>query len=161
VKECIICREEKSDNEFNDEHVIQDSIQGYYHFYSVCKNCNSKLGTAVDSTVTNHKFSKFQRFLLNIKGKKGKIPNPFEGTHVLKDDPNQKIQLRVDKEGKLNPYILPTIPDLKPVSFGERFTIIVDKSDENKIDTIIDKIAKRNDIPRENIKVFKQGSSPI
>jgi len=156
MKECIICREEKSDNEFNDEHVIQDSIQGYYHINSVCKNCNSKLGTAVDSTITNHKFSEFQRLLLNIKGKKGKIPNPFGGTHVLKDDPNQKIQLRVDKEGKLKPYILPSIPDLKSASFGDSFTVVVDKDDENKIDKIIDKIAKRNGIPRENIKLFRQ-----
>ena len=156
MKECIICRKEKSDNKFNDEHVIPDSIQGYYHINSVCQNCNSKLGTAIDSTITNHNFSKFQRFLLNIKGKKGKIPNPFEGTHVLKNDPNQKVHLKVDKEGKLKPYILPSIPDLKSVNFGDSFTVLVDKEDENKIDNIIDKIAERNGIPRENIKVFRQ-----
>jgi len=61
---CIICRKET--NDFSDEHVIPDSLGGYYHIYSVCKTCNSDLGSNVDSDLVNHKFSDFQRYLLGI-----------------------------------------------------------------------------------------------
>jgi hypothetical protein len=153
---CIICRKNKSNDEFNDEHVIQDSIGGYYHINSVCKKCNSNLGTDIDSTLTNHKFSEFQRFLLNIKGKKGTLPNPLKGIHTSKDDPAQRIQLKANKDGILTPYILPNIPEIQSTAVGENFTIILDKKDENQLDKILDKIAKRNGIPRNNLKVAKR-----
>ena len=152
MKKCIICRTEKANDDFNDEHVIPDSIGGYYHIDSVCKVCNSKLGNTVDLTVTDHKFSEFQRFLLNIKGKKGRLPNPFRGNHSLKEYPDLKVQLRTDKEGNLTPYFS---TDIKSLS-GDEFTIILDKSDESKLDGIISKISKRNGIPRYNIKIIKQ-----
>jgi len=84
LKTCIICRTEKDEKEFSDEHVIPDALGGYYHIYTVCKNCNSILGRKVDSKLTNHIFSKYQRSALNLKGKSGKIPNPFEGTHIYR-----------------------------------------------------------------------------
>lgn len=63
MNKCIICREKK-DN-LSDEHVIPDSIQGYYHIYNVCYDCNLKMGKFVDPKITNHKFIELQRFLLN------------------------------------------------------------------------------------------------
>lgn len=79
--ECIICRKENDNS--SDEHVIPEAINGYYHIYDVCKDCNSRLGTDVDSTLLNHSFIEFQRFLLELKGKKGNIPNPLSGTQFI------------------------------------------------------------------------------
>ena len=56
---CIICRENK-DN-LSDEHVIPDAIGGYYHIYTVCKECNSKLGQNIDSKLVKHPFTSFMR----------------------------------------------------------------------------------------------------
>lgn len=70
MKKCIICR--KNRVEFSDEHVIPDSINGYYHIYTVCKTCNSKLGQYIDEPLTNHKFMEFQRNIRRIPGKKVK-----------------------------------------------------------------------------------------
>ncbi|UBM61362.1 HNH endonuclease [Candidatus Sulfidibacterium hydrothermale] len=147
MMKCIICRENKT--EFNDEHVIPDSIQGYYHINTVCTDCNSRLGTLIDNKLTNHKFIEFQRHLLGIKGKSGKIPNPFSGTLFLKDNPEQKIRLELDSEGNFEPRLLPNIPK----TFAETFTITLDIKDEHKKDEIINKFLKRNGIPKEQVRI--------
>ena len=81
---CIICRKEIGQDILSDEHVIPDSIGGYYHIYNVCKECNSYLGSEIDSKLVNHYLALFMRYSEGIKGKTGKIPNPFDGTHCLK-----------------------------------------------------------------------------
>lgn len=153
MKTCIICRKEK--NDFNDEHVIPDSIQGYYHIDKVCTDCNSKLGTNIDNKLTNHKFIEFQRHLLNIKGKSGNVPNPFKGTHTLKDEPEQKVIVDFDEEGKLIPRLLPNIPDFKKDPLTDSFTIKIDKKDEKNLDKIVDKILNRNGLDKSKITQTK------
>lgn len=145
---CIICRKEKEN--FNDEHVIPDSIQGYYHIYSVCVECNSQLGGKIDRALTNHKFIEFQRNLLKIKGKSGTIPNPFSGTHSLKDEPEQKVLLELSDD-EFIPRLLPQIPDLKNETLVENFTITLDKRNEKDIEKILDKLITRNGIDKSKI----------
>lgn len=149
MKTCIICRKEKDD--FNDEHVIPDSIQGYYHIYSVCIDCNSKLGTHIDKALINHKFIEFQRHLLNIKGKSGAIPNPFKGVHNVKGKPEEKIILDVNENGEFIPRLLPIVPDLKTEPLAENFTIVIDKKDEKNLDKIVEKLLTRNGIDKNRI----------
>ncbi|WP_416197568.1 MAG: HNH endonuclease [Sporanaerobacter sp.] len=77
-KICIICRKSKSKSEFNIEHIIPESIGNKNLIIdSVCKECNSELGKKVDCEITNNIISQLDRFINNIKGKSGKIPNPF------------------------------------------------------------------------------------
>ncbi|WP_258627304.1 HNH endonuclease [Vibrio diabolicus] len=162
MKKCIICRTEQT--EFSDEHVIPDSLGGYYHIYSVCGTCNSFLGSNVDSCLVNHKFSDFQRFLLGIKGKSGKLPNPFSGTHSLKGDSTQKVQIRIDDDSKTVPYFLPQVEHTKNNGIVESIRIAVDAKDESNIERIVSKTSKRLNIPRELIsdgeKVVHSNSKP-
>ena len=148
MKKCIICRKEKEQKEFSDEHVIPDSIGGYYHIYTVCKTCNSEMGNKVDSKLVNHYFTSFFRYELNIKGKTGDIPNPFNGTHILENDKETKIKLLLDENGIPKPYLLPKI---KTTTKGniKRIDISVDKNDKNKIPDIIKKIQKREKINQD------------
>ncbi len=148
MKICIICRENKE--EFNDEHVIPDSIDGFYHIYTVCVDCNSKMGKLIDNKLTNHKFIEFQRDLYGIKGKSRTVPNPFSGTHTLKNDPEQKLHVILDEEGKYNIKLIPKIIPGQEVT--DKFTIVLDKQDALKADEILDKFLKRNGIPKEKIK---------
>jgi hypothetical protein len=150
MQECIICRKQKTD--FSDEHVIPDSIGGYYHIYNVCVTCNSKLGNAVDSKLINHKFIEFQRHLLKLKGKKGNIPNPFSGIHQMDGDFQQKVRLEYNN-GVFEPYLIPNINDENILDSG--FSIIIDKRDENKIKQITEKILSRHGIPIEKVKTEK------
>ena len=149
MKDCIICRKET--NEFSDEHVIPDSIGGYYHIYSVCKGCNSSLGQNVDSKLVNHKLIEFQRQMLNIKGKSGCVPNPFIGTHKLKDDEEQKIVVKFDENGILTPRLLPKIGDLENIGNKTTISFTLDKKDLHLKEQIVDKILKRNGIDKSRI----------
>ena len=148
MKKCIICRKEKEHKEFSDEHVIPDSIGGYYHIYTVCKTCNSEMGSKVDSKLVNHYFTSFFRNELNIKGKTGDIPNPFSGTHILENDKETKIKLLLDENGIAKPYLLPKI---KITTKGniKRIDITVDKNDKDNIPDIIKKIQKREKINQD------------
>ncbi|WP_109429067.1 HNH endonuclease [Acinetobacter baumannii] len=89
---CIICRNEKVYTERSDEHVIPDSLNGYYHIYNVCKSCNSNMGSNVDGVLLNHKITQLYRFSEQIKGKSGNLPNPFKETRGIKDQPETKIR---------------------------------------------------------------------
>lgn len=151
MRTCIICRTEKSATEFNDEHVIPDSIGGYYHIYSVCTDCNSNLGSKVDNKLTNHQFVNFQRHLTGTKGKSGKVPNPFSGTHTLRDDEEQKVRLELNKDGVFEVRLIPNVPK----AFTNEFKIVVDKKDEHKTNEIINKFLKRNGIPKEKVQIHK------
>lgn len=138
---CIICRENK-DN-LSDEHVIPDAIGGYYHIYTVCKECNSKLGQNIDSKLVKHPFTSFMRYKLGIKGKTGKIPNPFEGTHTLDNEPDTNVRLDIDPDGNLVTRILPKVL----TSYDENGKLLIriqlDKSDEHEYEKIRNKILKR------------------
>ncbi|EDN67545.1 conserved hypothetical protein [Beggiatoa sp. PS] len=148
MKECIICRKLKS--KFSDEHVIPDSLNGYYHIHTVCTDCNNHLGSAIDCTITNHKLAEFYRFIHKIKGKSGKIPNPFKNTNLtLKDDPKQKIRAIRNKEGMLEPYFLYNLSEISPD--GE-FTLHFDKRNEGKIENYLKGIAKKIGISLNEIK---------
>lgn len=149
MSECIICREEQTD--FSDEHVIPDSLGGYYHIYTVCKQCNSKLGEHVDDKLVNHKFADFQRFIHGIKGKSGKVPNPFDGTHVLKENRDQKVQIRIDSNGATVPYLLPNVKYTGNGEIVDGFEIVIDKKDENNLNKMVEKIAKRIGVPFDHI----------
>ena len=151
MKECIICREQKS--KFPDEHVIPEAIDGYYRINSVCEDCNTKMGRLIDYRITNHAFIKFQRLLLDIKARNQPSVNPFNGVHTLENQPEQKVQVRIDDNGELKPYLLPKVPRIQPDASVGEFTIVLDKKDAADIDTIIEKICNRNGIPRDRIKL--------
>jgi len=137
---CIICRQDK--DEFSDEHLIPESIGGCYHIFTVCKQCNSKLGNNVDNKLVNHYFADMMRYELGIEGKTGFIPNPFSGTHVLIDDESTKVRTTLKADGNIDTYLIPRIHK-KDIPNGTEIKIQLDSSDENKIKEIITNILKR------------------
>ena len=147
---CIICRNEKAQKCFNDEHVIPDSLGGYYHIRAVCVDCNSLLGREVDSPLVNHKLSELYRFGQEIEGKSGKIPNPFAGTFSQKDSPEKKARLDVGSDGSLELY---RPPELKWGEEGSKLilSISIDPKDEKKLDDIVAKALARRQISPETV----------
>lgn len=147
MTQCIICREEK--DSFSDEHVIPDALGGYYHIYTVCKPCNSDLGSFVDSKLVNHQFAEFQRYILGLKGKSKKLPNPFSGMHHIAENEGKKIQLRLGKDGKPTPYTVTSVSyeDVPGKFGGTKISISLDATDEKKLDDILAKISKKLKIP--------------
>ena len=76
---CIFCKEEKSADQFSDEHVFPEAIGGSFIIRNmVCRPCNSKLGMEVDSKLADHFLVRLIRYELGLFGKKGKMRLPFK-----------------------------------------------------------------------------------
>ncbi|MBV4440095.1 HNH endonuclease [Clostridium tyrobutyricum] len=110
---CIICRKTKDKSEFNEEHIIPESLGNKkLTINCVCKECNEKLGSKVDSKLTNNILTELYRFEDKIKGKSGKLPNPFkkglgkDGTIIHCDEnlkPTVEPNIKYDeKSGKIS-----------------------------------------------------------
>ena len=156
--QCIICREEKEKVNFNDEHIIPDSLGGYSHINTVCATCNSNLGTNVDGPLVNHFIAKYLRYIYQLKGKEGNIPNPFDSTYMVDDNIDRKAKILMNENGALEPYFLPKT-EVKDIS-AETVSIMVsvDSKDKNQLETIINKIVQRNNL--EKIDFSKLNPSP-
>ncbi|MEI2418609.1 HNH endonuclease [Orrella sp. JC864] len=146
---CIICREDK--NNMSDEHVIPDSLGGYYHIFNVCRTCNSRMGEKVDSPLVNHKLTDLYRFAQEVKSKNGGIPNPFSGIFIEEGNPDAKARVNINKEGKLEVLYHPVIKVTEDSGVVQSIEIAVDSKDEGKIDGILRKILKRKGIPESAI----------
>lgn len=146
---CIICRKDKDD--MSDEHVIPDSLGGYYHIFNVCETCNSKMGEKVDSQLVNHKLTELYRFAQEIEGKKGIVPNPFSGIFLEEGNPDVKARVDINKEGKLEVLYHPAIKLTEDAGVVQSIEIAVDSKDEGRIDGILQKIVTRKGIPESAI----------
>lgn len=146
IGKCILCRKEGKG--LSDEHVIPDAIGGYYHIYSVCKECNSKLGYAVDKHLLNNWLTICKRYEHHLAGK-STVPHPLLGEGTMED--GQKVRLEIDKEGKLYPHLIPSAPivsnDNKQISFS------VDSRDEKSVSGISNSILKRKGIDSSKYKI--------
>lgn len=158
MKTCIICRQEKENEKFNDEHVIPESIQGYYHIYTVCIDCNGTLGNRIDKKLTNHTLIEFQRHLLTIGGKSGSIPNPLKGTSSMVGNSEQKIRIDLDRDGKFVPWIIPNVSETYSGDSLANISVTVDKKDEKNVDKIIRKLVERKSLDESKIKITKEFS---
>lgn len=147
---CIFCGLNK---ESSDEHVIPDSIGGVYHIYNVCKDCNGFLGEHVDCKLTNHKFMEFERLLRGIKGKSGKIPNPFGKNGILKS--GECVRIELDSDGKPKPYFIPKIGEIQGDFQADGKAIIHvtgDARDESAIRKAIEKKLIRAGLPTHSLQ---------
>ena len=156
---CIICRENKDD--LSDEHVIPESIGGYYHIYMVCKKCNSELGRNVDIKLIEHGLTKLMRFSTSQQGKRKQVPNPFSGTHKFKDD-NTKVRLDIKNNSELKPYILPNYQNkYDEQTKTHNFSFQIDGSERHLINEKASLVLRRAKIDEEQIKNILKDLNPI
>lgn len=137
VGHCIICH--RDNVELSDEHVIPEAIGGYYHIYSVCKECNPKLGDSVDIHLLKHWVTNVARHAKGLAGKTGKIPNPLTGNGTMED--GSKVRIEEGKDGKIVTHILPEAPVIS--DDGKSFSFFVDEKDEKLIPKIAQKVRKK------------------
>lgn len=152
---CIICR--KSVSPLSDEHVIPESLGGYYHIYNVCITCNSKLGNKVDEPLTNHVLAKFFRLEHQIKGKTGHLPNPLNNdAHlVINEEKARRVRSKINKNGKIDMILVPEV-NLDIVDDSLLINVDVDPKEINEIGKILHKAANRAGYKiKESIDVSK------
>lgn len=158
--QCIICRQYYDDinGKLSDEHVIPDSLGGYYHIYNVCDQCNKNMGTIIDTKLVSHKIMELSRFLNNIKSRSNYLPNPFGGTWNAKDaDGNDlKVQVFLNESGDIDYKLIPS--GIKKVGENQ-YQLIIDKRDEGTVDKILDRFCRKSGIDKKLIKVEKNSES--
>ena len=148
---CIICRKNYADvNRLSDEHVIPDSLGGYYHIYNVCDECNKRMGDIIDPQLISHKIMEFCRFLNNIKSRNGYLPNPFGGSWNIKDEDDLKVQIFLNEDKDIDYKLIPS--GIKRLDTN-RYRLIVDKRDENIINKILDRFCKKNNLDKNLIEI--------
>lgn len=147
--ECVICRKEKEN--MSDEHVIPEALGGYYHIFSVCRSCNSKLGQHVDAPLVNHKLAELYRLVNEIEGKSGKLPNPFSGDLSHKEDKDSKFSINIGEAGQIDVRRHPNVEIIDDHGAISSIRITVDSKDEESIDQILDKVLVRRGIPKEAV----------
>lgn len=146
IGKCILCH--RDGQIMSDEHVIPDAIGGHYHIYSICRDCNSKLGYAVDKHLLNNWLTICKRYEHHLAGK-STVPHPLLGEGTMED--GQKVRVEIDKEGNLYPHLIPSAPivsdDNKQISFS------VDSRDEKSASGISNSILKRKGIDSSKYKI--------
>lgn len=143
MKKCIFCG--KTEDEFDEnncwteEHIIPKALGNEtLKIYNVCKDCNSGLGTYVDSYFVNHMLLKIIRQNLGLKGQSGEIPNAFkEGT--------DKNGHRIRVDNNYHPTIVPYIEQE-----DDKVRIVASSKDEAK--KMIKKKLSRMKIPENRIQ---------
>src|SRR5579885_1288411 len=131
---CIFCLKE---HPASDEHVFPLSIGGNLITKRVCSNCNSRLGSSVDTTITEHPLILMRRSQLRLSGNSGDIPDVFKtvfGVGNLASDPNKKIQAFIDpKTGKIKTKQLYNSIDIQQENGSILRQISIDASDAEQL----------------------------
>ncbi|ADI00993.1 HNH endonuclease [Syntrophothermus lipocalidus] len=140
---CIICLKDLPDEVASQEHIFPEALGGTLVIHEVCRACNSRLGRFVDDPLVNNWLMQAKRMMLRLPGKSGRVPNPLE-KGVLANEPGVKVRYEFDADGK--PQRLYVIPQVKKVTVEgkERVHIILDKSEEDRLPEILEKIAARH-----------------
>lgn len=150
---CIICKNEFSEDDFDDEHVFPESIGGEFPLENmVCKTCNHHLGSKVDRPFVNNFLIEHYRYRFSIANKKGVVPNPYKNGAAV-NNPDQKINWDPNN-GTL--YNFPIKPVVKFRDDGalEISASVDESSGEEALFEMIQKTATRNgkQISIEDIK---------
>lgn len=103
MKKCIICFEEKNDDEFSEEHIIPKAFGNKkLKIFCVCKNCNNQMGSEIDGKYAKNPGIKLFKQQIALDESDEKTDYHFNGTDdegnnyiVNKDFSKIKIQARV------------------------------------------------------------------
>ncbi|WP_048202937.1 HNH endonuclease, partial [Methanobrevibacter smithii] len=98
---CIICKKDKQEEDFNEEHVFPESIGGKYKIHTVCKECNSHFGKTIDNKFINSGVIRALNHKLKIENKNGKVVPYFKNTVVNPKNNSIRLKTFFDNKGNL------------------------------------------------------------
>jgi len=104
------------------------------------------MGKNIDCKLTNHKLIELYRYTNGLRGKSGKLPNPFKGDHTMKDDPEQGVRLDLNADGIPVPHFI-----YRSLSTPGKLQFAIDAKDRNKKDLIIKKLLDRNNLTNDQV----------
>jgi hypothetical protein len=146
---CIFCKKERKEDEFSSEHVFPESIGGSLQINTVCRACNSILGSDVDSKLTDHFFVKLIRYELGLTGKKGRIPLPFKQGELVRGPGDSQGPIRAvfrhdGKDRDLRGRVLPKQFDPKITGRGmEQHKFVASPEDAHHLVAMVQSFLKK------------------
>lgn len=139
-KQCIFCL--KSFPELTKEHVIPDAIGGSLTTKKLCKNCNSYLGSKVDTHLTDNLIVGMERYRLGLLGRNQGFKHPFS-RGKLANDLEQNVKWTFHSDGSSDMHF-DTKVTRKVGSDGiKTISILLDKSREDELGAILESITNR------------------
>ena len=145
---CIFCMNERAPS---DEHIFPLGIGGSLTIDRVCRECNSEIGSRVDSALTDNFLIRVRRAQLGLAGNSGKPPTIYEhllGVGTLSGDNEGNVHIKFNEETrKLDIRAIPHLKDVSAESGVVSRQIIVDVRDRGKIPKIIQRERKRYGLP--------------
>lgn len=153
---CIICMKEFANNDMSHEHIFPAGIGGSLVIENVCKNCNSLLGSKVDTYLTDLPPVLFFLFDNRIKVN-GHFVNPFK-RDLIDIYTGEKMRVSIDpKTGNLLSPERVSYPIEERIENGKHiYIVIVPLSQEHIGYEIIQKRMFRNHNINIGIKQIKQ-----
>lgn len=88
---CLFCDPQKKRSE---EHIIPDAIGGKIKIYTVCKECNEKLGEQVDYQLYNDDIIKFLIVCTGTKNRDNKVVDIYNSKYGWKDKYQEPVILK-------------------------------------------------------------------
>jgi len=156
VVTCIFCLKPKPRDDRSVEHVFPESLGGTITMIEVCRTCNSRIGTQVDRYLTDHWAIQNDRLLKGLRGKDGKLPNPFARGRS-EDKYGNPVQVRME-HGKISDIY--AVTNIKPVKNEggviTGYDVTVDGRDEAKLPDIIAGLKKRHAALGQDLNVGDQ-----
>jgi hypothetical protein len=144
---CIICCEDKLQSDMSIEHVFPESIGGKYTIRSVCKSCNSHLGSKVDTHLVDLWFVAAERSFIGLPGKTGKTPTLFKVGRMA-DDSGREVRIKADHQtGILRPHTVQKVSKITDEDGKVSYNISIDAADKSKLPGIVNKILTRRGLP--------------
>ena len=143
---CIFCLNER---EPSAEHVFPDAIGGTLIIDRLCKPCNDWLGANVDVLLTDHIGVLMKRHLLKLSSCSGKTIGFEEilGEGTLANDPDQRIKIVRDANGKPVPQLIHKTHRTRLDDGSENIQITIDASQIAVLPKIIERTRKREKLP--------------
>jgi hypothetical protein len=133
--------------------VFPESIGGSFKIDSVCRGCNSELGTKVDAKLVNDFFVKLVRFELNLPSKKGIISLPFEGGQLVGSvaDGDAGISVSIRRERASGDVKFSVRPkEYRPYTNSDGIELhrfVDDPADEDRLVSRIQSVCRREGLP--------------
>ena len=150
---CIVCLQERPESL---EHVFPLAIGGSLELLRVCRDCNSFLGSKVDTGLTNFAPILWKRGELGIAGNSRIAPGRFnmlDGEARLVSDPDRRMRVKYNQtSNKLDVHSIHHKREVEQPDGTKAIQIIVDDRDRESIPKIIQRERKRHGVEPLTVK---------
>ena len=140
---CIFCFPNPLNTVLSREHVIPEAIGGSLVIDSVCKDCNDRLGSEVDTHLVDNFLIKMIRLGLRLEARDGRIPTPLINGRLVGTDEIGSFRVPAGAEKGIV-TVRPRVEKRVNESGNVEKHIVAERGDFNEIRTRLDSRASRD-----------------